>query len=223
MISINKKFKYNIFNKNIVRYYPGSIDPESKFSENTTERDIKEYNDKIDNAVKDLKYRDEEMNDKIISIFDNCSDLKETEEANQSLINEIKGISGKFLEEVKEDYKNMKNNLDDSSYTPESQDKIKAKLDKDLEEIVADEAKVVIDLLKKLENEYKETRDYHKGYSKEDLDSDLDLDTEYNSNNKSKSDSDSDNKNTTKESPIDFVLEQKSIDGPDITDMGDDS
>jgi hypothetical protein len=141
-----------------IRYYPHYVNPPSKFSENTTEKEFKKYHENHEEKVKNIAERDNDLHDDMINDFMKTDgDKEKIKETYENYYNEIKSRSAKFLEEIKEDNKKIREIVEDSNgYTEETINRKLAKLDKHLEEELQAEGQHTKLLLEKLEKEREE-------------------------------------------------------------------
>jgi len=203
--------------KKFVRYYPSKSNAPSKFSENTTERDLREYHTNLDQKVEDIKNRLEDMEDKITLELEYCGSKEEAEKARESLSKEVKAESAKYLEEIKDDSELYKESLKDSSFTAESKEIEKKNIEKQVEGILIEEGESLMKLLNKIEESYVDACEF---YDQAHADSSSEKSsTENFESNKDLSPSEN-KKSETKgvQSPIDFVLEKEQCNMPDIPD-----
>jgi hypothetical protein len=77
---------------------------QSAFSENTTERDVRELHIKeIDNYYKRFVHTGD-MEDRINNKLESCNSIQEADEAKKNLLAEMTTQSSKFMEEIKQDH-----------------------------------------------------------------------------------------------------------------------
>lgn len=158
--------------KKFVRYYPTRSEAPSKFSENTTEKDLREYHANLDKKVEDIKDRTEDHEDKITLEFEFCSSKEDASKLRESLSNNVKSESAKYLEEIKEDSELEKESLDYSSFTTEGKEAEKNNIQKHVENIQIEEGKSLMQLLNLIEKTYRDTCkhiDYVEEVVREDL------------------------------------------------------
>ncbi len=195
------------------RYYPVWAAPKSKFSDNTTERELREYEENNQAKIEDFKNRDESTHDKIIAKFDLCESKKEAKEILEEMEKEIKKDSSKFIEELKDDASEMKAKLENSNgYSKESISKLTLDLDKHLEENIICEGEHIGKLLEQLHTEYEEACDFFYNDSDFENQSECDDGSEVVSQSNEKKDCE------TKQSPIDYIIEKQNCEMPDIPD-----
>lgn len=230
ILSSRKSNLKNNHNLIFVRYYPHHVNPPSKFSENTTEKEIKKYNEDHEEKVKNIDERDNDLHDDMINEFTKASgDKDKIKETYENFYSEIKSRSGKFLEEIKEDNRKIKDIVESSDgFTKETINKELTKLDKHLEEEIQAEGRHTKNLLEKLEREREDALGLDEMSSIASWESDdsnprslKDEKVEVDNNEKiAKSENNkmpqSEDKN--KHSPIDYVLEKKDCEMPDIPD-----
>ena len=138
-----------------VRHYPGWVPPASKFSENTTDKDLREMEEKKAEKVKAFK-EDNNFEQEVEDTLDRCENKQELLEAKEKLENHAKAQSSKFLEELKEIAAERIERLENSTYTKESIEKSIEKIHKELEEDIQNEGKYTAFFLEKINNIYKE-------------------------------------------------------------------
>lgn len=124
------------FSTNTTLLNPSRVDV-SKFSDNTTERDIEDSNKERETKVKDYedKYSDDNIMDKRHEM--EKMDKDDAKAYRDDIRNEIVGDNAKVSEELREDSKKIIDRIDNSRYTEESkailiekeQNELKEKLD----------------------------------------------------------------------------------------------
>lgn len=201
--------KYTNMSLNFVRFYSGSDDV-SKFSDDTASRELNEVDDKINKKREDFKQTYEDIEDEMILRLDNCKSLKEADNVAKDLEDKIKRHCSKFLEELREDNWDTKQEIDQSTSTQEAKEKQKSDFDNLQEEIIS-EGKRISDLLEKLNNEYQSVYDHFE---------EKDSSSKESTDNKSVSQSDNKKNVETndKQSPMDYVLEKQDCEMSDIYD-----
>lgn len=159
------------------------------------------------------------MHDEINDNMDNCNTIEEANSMKESLSEKIKTESAKYLEEIRQDHKEYKDRLSEStSFTKMSIVKEKMKIDKNLSEEIKDTGKYTSTLLTYLDKKYNGTIKYLESITENITDNNV-------NNNKDKDINNSkDNNLSTKDksSPVDFILEKKSTEMPDIYETGGD-
>lgn len=166
----------------------------------------------MDSKVKSIKERYEHLGDKIIGELDKCSSKEQVKDTRDYLDKVVKADSEKFMEEIQVDAKDMKDDFKVSSLSKESIDIEHKKVDEHVESTVMLEGKRVSELLNKLDEEYKETKDFYDMVN----DSENSDDEGSKNNIGSKSGNKSQNNIKDKQSPIDFVVEKQPGEKPDI-------
>jgi hypothetical protein len=143
-----------------VRFYPGPLGPQSKFSEDSSAKEKDEMNNNVNKKVENFTQDDKDMEDEITLAFDKCHSKEETEKAYETIAAEIKSKSSKFMEEIKEDLNKIKESIENSNHPQETKEVQKSSVDKELEKEMINEGEYTGKLLAKLQSEYEETREF---------------------------------------------------------------
>ena len=139
---------------------PGRIDPGlvSKFSDNTSELEIKEAQENINKKVEDYKDRTnhspEEIETSSREAFDACASKKEADALYTEKKNEITGNSAKFAEEVKSDVADVIKAMEQSHMTRESCEKMKQEQQENLVDVLQAENELTCKQLDALNEGY---------------------------------------------------------------------
>ena len=146
----------------LVRFYPGVIAPPSKFSENTTEKDLREFKEGVQEEIKNIKDRDSsdpnEVCDRAQEQFNKAKTVEDLDKLKEDLDKERLSNSAKYLEERREDLKEIKAKIEESSFTDQTKKKELEELDKEHEDLLEEEGKVVKGTLEAVNEAYAAVR-----------------------------------------------------------------
>lgn len=215
--NLNKtKLKINLLS---IRFYPGEpTSPKSKFSENTTEKELNKIEANSKQKIEEFKHTSN-MHDYINDNMDNCNTIEEADNVKESISNKIKRDTAKFIEEIREDRDEYINKLHNStSFTEMYIARQKIKVYRHFREEHQNAGQYTTTLLNYLDKKYNSTIEYVKSNTENTSNNNVN-NNEDKDINKSK-----DNNLSAKDKPstIDYVLEKKSSEMPDIYEAGGD-
>lgn len=131
-----------------VRHYPASDGPKSKFSENTTEKELQEFKENVETKVKELKDREQEEFNKFSDYFYEkcweCTSKSEVETLRDKTKSEQKALSAIYQEEVKQDLLgDIHEKLDNSNFTKEGIEMEKRAVEAVIGKLINEEGRVL--------------------------------------------------------------------------------